>query len=135
MPCNPIFGNRSLFDRDFTTERQLPTKSKKAKKLQRGARFTGNLNQLQQDTNGNFINGNSYRRFRVEIYTRDGFACLKCGDKNNLTLDHIKPISKGGKGIVENLQTLCSNCNVKKGSKEIDYRLNVSLMNEANNYS
>lgn len=35
-----------------------------------------------------------------------------------MTLDHIKPVSKGGKNDIENLQTMCEPCNISKGNKE-----------------
>lgn len=38
------------------------------------------------------------------------------------TLDHIKPISKGGDLIKENIQYLCQSCNSKKSIQYIDYR-------------
>lgn len=59
---------------------------------------------------------------RQEVYDRDGNKCLKCGKESRLSLDHIKPKSKGGGWSVDNLQTLCRNCNTDKGDTEIDYR-------------
>lgn len=40
-----------------------------------------------------------------------------------LEVDHILPVSKGGRTIRENIQPLCRSCNAKKSAKEIRYRL------------
>jgi 5-methylcytosine-specific restriction endonuclease McrA len=53
------------------------------------------------------------------------FKCLRCGKQypfDNLTLDHVKPVSKGGSSFIWNTQPLCKSCNSIKGDKEIDYR-------------
>lgn len=63
------------------------------------------------------------RQLRNEIMNRDNYTCQKCGlsisEEPNLLLeiDHIIPISKGGKTICENLQTLCWRCNRQKSNK------------------
>ena len=44
-------------------------------------------------------------------------VCKLCGSTENLTIDHIKPVSKGGTHKLKNLQTLCEKCNVEKGDK------------------
>lgn len=62
--------------------------------------------------------GKVSNKIRFAIYKRDGYRCKMCGrsgDNNNLEIDHIIPISKGGKSTFDNLQTLCHDCNVKKG--------------------
>lgn len=56
---------------------------------------------------------------RFSIYKRDGYRCRMCGISErfaNLEVDHIIPISKGGKSTYDNLQTLCHRCNVQKGN-------------------
>lgn len=55
---------------------------------------------------------------RQEIFERDGYTCVNCGstEKESLEIDHIQPISKGGKTEPGNLQTLCRNCNIRKGN-------------------
>ena len=56
-------------------------------------------------------------RLRFAIYKRDNYRCKKCGSTENLEIDHIVPISRGGKSTYSNLQTLCHKCNKEKGSK------------------
>lgn len=48
--------------------------------------------------------------------------CLRCGTDQNLTIDHIMPITLGGDNSLDNLQVLCKLCNSSKCAKYIDYR-------------
>jgi len=57
---------------------------------------------------------------RFNIYRRDNFKCLYCGSKENLTLDHVIPRSKGGTNNWNNLATCCNRCNVLKGDKSLE---------------
>jgi 5-methylcytosine-specific restriction endonuclease McrA len=52
---------------------------------------------------------------RVNIFRRDENACQYCGSKQNLTLDHVIPRSRGGNDSWENLTTACQACNTRKG--------------------
>lgn len=57
-------------------------------------------------------------RLRFIVMRRDNFKCKSCGrspateQKIVLHVDHIIPYSKKGETILENLQTLCSICNI-----------------------
>jgi len=59
-------------------------------------------------------------RLRFRVMQRDNFKCCICGASPakdpsvELHIDHIKPWSKGGETTIENLQTLCSKCNLGK---------------------
>ncbi len=46
-------------------------------------------------------------RVRWEQYRRDNFKCVVCGDTEDLTIDHIVSILKGGRNIPLNFTTLC----------------------------
>ena len=64
--------------------------------------------------------GKVSNKMRFSIYERDGYRCRRCGVSERyatLEIDHIIPISKGGKSTYENLQTLCRKCNYEKGNK------------------
>lgn len=59
---------------------------------------------------------------RFAVMERDNFACKACGrtyrkDGVKLHVDHIHPVSKGGKTEMSNLQTLCQDCNLGKSAK------------------
>jgi hypothetical protein len=60
---------------------------------------------------------------RLAIYLRDGLACAYCGagveDGAKLTLDHLKPHSKGGTNAPENLVTCCHKCNCSRGDRSV----------------
>jgi hypothetical protein len=51
---------------------------------------------------------------RYFVLKRDGFQCVLCGASGKdaqLEIDHILPVSAGGKDNLENLRTLCFKCN------------------------
>jgi 5-methylcytosine-specific restriction endonuclease McrA len=48
--------------------------------------------------------------------------CANCGTANNLTIDHIIPLAKGGVNRLPNLQMLCAACNTKKADSH-PYRI------------
>lgn len=66
------------------------------------------------------------KKLREFIKTRDNFTCCNCGNSTNvepnllLEIDHIIPVSKGGRTVEDNLQTLCWKCNRTKSNKIID---------------
>lgn len=53
----------------------------------------------------------------LEVFARDDYRCVHCGTRENLSVDHIHPVSKGGTNNMDNLQTLCRSCNSRKGAK------------------
>lgn len=46
-------------------------------------------------------------------------ACNYCGDKNNLSIDHLIPKSKGGLDKPENIVWACKSCNSSKGNTDL----------------
>ena len=57
---------------------------------------------------------------RINIYTRDRFACQYCGarfDAEDLTFDHVVPRSAGGRTSWENIVTACWRCNNRKSGR------------------
>ena len=66
----------------------------------------------------NFIQPSKNPNFtRFNVFLRDKFACQYCGDRKDLTFDHLLPKSRGGLTDWNNVVTACSSCNVRKGGK------------------
>lgn len=55
---------------------------------------------------------------RLLVWERDGGVCGICGKviSGNFTIDHIIPLSRGGKHCYENVQIAHGKCNNQKGS-------------------
>lgn len=57
----------------------------------------------------------------------DKESCANCGASENLAIDHVLPIAKGGLSEIDNLQLLCATCNQLKGKLMIDCRVHDIL--------
>jgi hypothetical protein len=62
-------------------------------------------------------------KLRYRILTRDNYKCVLCGRSPVthvgvfLHVDHVLPFSDGGQTAIENLRTLCNECNWGKGNE------------------
>lgn len=60
----------------------------------------------------------SVRFSKQNVYLRDLYVCQYCEtnvSRKTATLDHVIPVSKGGKTTFENCVTSCGPCNSEKG--------------------
>lgn len=56
----------------------------------------------------------------VALFARDQHLCLYCGrdfTRQQLTRDHVVPLSKGGRDTWENVVAACFHCNSRKGGR------------------
>lgn len=57
---------------------------------------------------------------RDQVLDRDGLTCGLCGgdvEAGDVHMDHILPVTRGGKNRVTNLQVTHSRCNIRKGNR------------------
>lgn len=55
---------------------------------------------------------------KKNVMIRDGFMCQYCGSKERrLTIDHVVPVSRGGKSTFENCVAACQDCNNAKSNR------------------
>jgi 5-methylcytosine-specific restriction endonuclease McrA len=79
----------------------------------RGARWTRTANAVADRDRWRCV------RCRRRVYRYDGGGSFP----DSLHVDHVKPVSRGGDWWdPKNLQTLCRDCNIRKGANVIDYR-------------
>lgn len=70
--------------------------------------------QFESDLSRPFISD----AIRTQVFAKDNYECVECGAGENLSIDHIVPITKGGTSDLSNLQTMCVPCNARKGNRE-----------------
>ena len=56
-------------------------------------------------------------KFKKRILDRDNNQCVLCTGRDQLTLQHVRPHSKGGETSFRNLVTLCAPCNQELGAE------------------
>jgi 5-methylcytosine-specific restriction endonuclease McrA len=65
------------------------------------------------------MNTKQKRKKRNKLIDEYGSRCWWCGrdlPQEQLTLDHLKPTSKGGSNSLENLRLACRECNSSRGN-------------------
>ena len=91
------------------------------------------VKEVEEDIKNNKFDENNKKYEREPIPTsvryavlhRDGYKCVVCGrnakdDGVKLHIDHIVPVSKGGTNNINNLRTLCKDCNLGRSNKYLD---------------
>jgi 5-methylcytosine-specific restriction endonuclease McrA len=79
---------------------------------------------IEIQSNKHKTNRNINWRLRFIVMKRDNFKCCKCGRSPAtdpaiiLHVDHKTAWANGGETVLENLETLCSKCNIGKGDLE-----------------
>lgn len=66
------------------------------------------------------LRGNLSREMRAHVWNMSWGHCFYCGTNylnpfDNLVIEHVVPLARGGTNEIENLVPACSNCNFEKG--------------------
>ena len=70
------------------------------------------------------LRSRQWQALRWEILERDGFACVQCGARGRLEVDHIHPVRTHPELSFErdNLQSLCPACHTRKTRVECGHK-------------
>lgn len=58
----------------------------------------------------------SKKGLREKVFEKSGHLCEICLSTDDLTIDHIISVKKGGQNDIDNLRVLCRTCNSSKGA-------------------
>lgn len=69
--------------------------------------------------------GHKWKKIRKSALVRDGYLCQECLKSNIITpatdVDHILNKKRGGTDALDNLQSLCNPCHIKKTVEEREH--------------
>lgn len=65
-----------------------------------------------------------WKALRLEALRRDGWACVQCGSRHRLEIDHIEAVRTAPERAFDltNLQTLCASCHTRKTRLECGHK-------------
>ena len=72
----------------------------------------------------------SVDEYIFNLLNSDSAKCTYCYVSDNLSIDHVIPLVRGGEHVESNLEVVCRTCNSRKGSKTKDeYLTYINLIN------
>ncbi len=76
--------------------------------------------EMYTDGTESFYKTEEWKALRRQVFQKYPPLCGRCGNKNNLDVDHVKPRSRYPELELnfDNLQILCRDCNLLKGTKD-----------------
>lgn len=78
------------------------------------------LNQQRRRARIAGVGGNVTRAEWLAILERHGHRCAYCRSPNDITMDHVIPISRGGRHTADNVVPACRPCNSRKGARCVE---------------
>lgn len=67
-----------------------------------------------------YTSSEAKKMWRSDIIRSWNSQCAYCGSNQNITLDHIIPLAKGGSNITNNLICCCKSCNRSKAHNKME---------------
>lgn len=75
--------------------------------------------QIKQIRRARKLANGIFKVSKKEIYKLYNSPCIYCGSLENIQIDHVIPIARGGTHGIGNLVSACMSCNTSKGKKFI----------------
>lgn len=77
------------------------------------------------------IRKSNYGKEKVALLKRDGDCCFYCGEKLNddISLEHLIPLTAGGKNILSNMVLVHKECNLQQGFKPLNEKVKYAIKN------
>lgn len=111
-----LLYNKLKKDMNIGKKRHTPQKIVKHKKTTTYVKIKKMINYKEQYSHPN------WQRTRLKVFSRDGFKCTQCGDRNKMI--HVHHLRYTAKYVweepLENLTTLCDTCHKKYHNKLFD---------------
>lgn len=61
----------------------------------------------------------SLKEYIKYLFTYENFCCY-CTKSENLQIEHLLPLSRGGEHTEDNVKLACKTCNLRKGNKTVE---------------
>ena len=71
----------------------------------------------------------NYKKEKAKILERDGKRCFYCGKKlrEDITLEHLIPLSAGGKNALSNMVLAHEECNIRAGVLPLNLKVEIAV--------
>ena len=110
-------------DKDYLLKKTLYRQSRKDIYLARSKEWNkNNKDKVRSNVAKSQLKRKSIETFYIlhkEMIAIYNSPCAFCNSRENITIDHIIPISRNGRHSVGNLQPLCKSCNSSKNARLI----------------
>jgi 5-methylcytosine-specific restriction endonuclease McrA len=110
MLKNNVEYRKKNYEKRIEIERKSRLKNKDRYRPARNAR---------QSIRNRKLNNEEFVILPKELERIYNSPCLVCGSDTNQSLDHVIPLSRGGRHSVGNIITLCLSCNVSKHARTL----------------
>lgn len=121
-------------DKDYLLKKQLYRQETREKRIARAKVWNQN-NKLKYQNNVRashlkrkaVLNSQTFIISERELKALYASACAFCSSKDDITMDHIIPVSRGGNHSIGNIQPLCRKCNSRKKARLVsEYKYYLS---------